>query len=143
MAIKSTASAVWEGSLKEGKGQVSASTGAFASQLYTFAKRFEAQGAGTTPEELIAAAHAACYAMATSAELGKAGFTPTRLSARATVTLEPVDGKPTVSTSALELEASVPGIDDERFQAIAAGAKAGCPISRLLSTNITLTAKLV
>ena len=143
MAIKSTASAVWEGSLKEGKGQVSAASGAFDAQAYTFAKRFEGQGGGTTPEELIAAAHAACYAMATSAELGKAGFTPTRLSARATVTLEPVDGKPTVSTSALELEGSVPGIDDERFQAIAAGAKAGCPISRLLGTNITLTAKLV
>lgn len=143
MAIKSTASAVWEGSLKEGKGQVSAASGAFDSQPYTFAKRFEGQGGGTTPEELIAAAHAACFAMATSAELGKAGFTPTRLSARATVTLEPVDGKPTVSTSVLELEASVPGIDDERFQAIAAGAKAGCPISRLLGTHITLTAKLV
>jgi osmotically inducible protein OsmC len=138
----STATAVWEGSLKEGKGQVSAGTGAFTDSPYTFAKRFESAGAGTTPEELIASAHAGCFAMATSAELGKAGFTPTRLSVKATVTLEPVDGKPTVSTSALELEAVIPGIDDAQFQTIAAGAKAGCPISRLLHTNITLTAKL-
>ena len=138
----STATAVWEGSLKEGKGQVSAASGAFTSSPYTFAKRFESAGAGTTPEELIASAHAGCFAMATSAELGKAGFTPTRLSVKATVTLEPVDGKATVSTSALELEAVIPGIDDAQFQTIAAGAKAGCPISRLLNTNITLTAKL-
>jgi osmotically inducible protein OsmC len=138
----STASAVWEGSLKEGKGQVTAGTGAFTAAPYTVAKRFEGNGGGTTPEELIASAHAGCFAMATSAELGKAGFTPTRLSVKATVTLEPVDGKPTVSTSALELEAVIPGIDDAQFQQIAAGAKAGCPISRLLNTNITLTAKL-
>ena len=138
----STATAVWEGSLKEGKGHVSAASGAFTSSPYTFAKRFESAGAGTTPEELIASAHAGCFAMATSAELGKAGFTPTRLSVKATVTLEPVDGKATVSTSALELEAVIPGIDDAQFQTIAAGAKAGCPISRLLNTNITLTAKL-
>lgn len=138
----SSATAVWEGSLKEGKGQVSAASGAFTDSPYTFAKRFESTGSGTTPEELIASAHAGCFAMATSAELGKAGFTPTRLSVKATVTLEPVDGKPTVSTSALELEAVIPGIDDAQFQAIAAGSKAGCPISRLLNTNITLTAKL-
>lgn len=138
----SSATAVWEGSLKEGKGQVSTASGAFTDSPYTFAKRFESAGAGTTPEELIASAHAGCFAMATSAELGKAGFTPTRLSVKATVTLEPVDGKPTVSTSALELEAVIPGIDDAQFQTIAAGAKAGCPISRLLNTNITLTAKL-
>lgn len=138
----STATAVWEGSLKEGKGQVSAASGAFTDSPYTFTKRFESQGGGTTPEELIASAHAGCFAMATSAELGKAGFTPTRLSVKATVTLEPVDGKPTVSTSALELEAVIPGIDDAQFQTIAAGAKGGCPISRLLNTNITLSAKL-
>lgn len=142
MAIKSIASAVWEGSLREGKGQLTAASGTFEATPYTFARRFEAQGSGTSPEELIAAAHAGCFAMATSAELGKAGFTPTRLSVKATVTLEPVDGKPTVSSSALELSAEIPGIDDARFQAIAAGAKAGCPISRLLQTQITLVATL-
>ncbi len=141
--MQSTASAVWTGSLKEGAGKLSTGSGAFNDSPYTFAKRFEGAGAGTTPEELIAAAHSGCFAMATSGELGKAGFTPTKLSVKATVTLEPVDGKPTVSSSALELEATIPGIDDARFQEIAAAAKAGCPISRLLHANITLVAKLV
>ena len=141
--MKSTASAVWTGSLKEGAGKLSTGSGAFNDSPYTFAKRFEGAGAGTTPEELIAAAHSGCFAMAASGEMTKAGFPPTRLSVKATVTLEPVDGKPTVSTSALELEAVIPGIDDAKFQELAAAAKAGCPISRLLKTNITLTAKLV
>lgn len=140
--MKSTASAVWEGGLKDGKGKLTGGTGVFTDTPYTFAKRFEGAGGGTTPEELIAAAHSGCFAMALSGDLGKAGFTPTRLSVKATVTLEPVDGKPTVSSSALELEATIPGIDDSRFQEIAAGAKAGCPISRLLKTNVTLSAKL-
>ena len=141
--MKSTASAIWEGGLKDGKGKLTSGSGAFTDSPYTFAKRFEGTGAGTTPEELIAAAHSGCFAMATSAELGKAGFAPSKLSVKATVTLEPVDGKSTVTSSALELEAVVPGIDDAKFQEIAAGAKAGCPISRLLHANITLTAKLV
>jgi len=141
--MKSIASAVWEGGLKDGKGRLTAASGAFNDTPYTFARRFEGTGTGTTPEELIAAAHSGCFSMALSAELGKAGFTPTRLSVRATVTLEPVDGKPTVSSSALELEGVVPGIDDAKFQEVAAAAKAGCPISRLLHTNVTLTAKLV
>jgi osmotically inducible protein OsmC len=140
--MKSTASAVWEGGLKDGKGRLSGGSGVFSDTPYAFARRFEGVGTGTTPEELIAAAHAGCFAMATSAELGKAGFPPIRLSVRATVTLEPVDGKPTVSSSALELEAVVPGIADAKFQEVVAISKAGCPISRLLHTNITLTAKL-
>ena len=141
--MKSVASAVWEGGLKDGKGRLTGSTGVFKDTPYTFAKRFEGQGGGTTPEELVAAAHAGCYAMALSGDLGKAGFTPTRLSAMATVTIEPVDGKATVTSSALEVEAVVPGLDDAKFQEIAAGTKAGCPISRLLNTKITLAAKLV
>lgn len=141
--MKSTATAVWEGSIKEGKGQLTAGTGTFTATPYTFVKRFEGAGAGTTPEELIAAAHSGCFAMALSGALGTAGFAPTQLTVKATVTLEPVDGKPTVSSSVLELEATVPGIDDAKFQEVAAGAKAGCPISRLLNTNITLVAKLV
>src|SRR5262245_51533637 len=140
--MKSTASAVWEGGLKDGKGRLTAASGVFSETPYTFSRRFEGTGTGTTPEELIAAAHSACFAMALSADLGKAGFTAKRLSVNATVTLEPVDGKPTVSSSALELEAEVPGIDDAKFQELAAGVKANCPISRLLNTNITLTAKL-
>ena len=141
--MNSIASAVWTGDLKSGKGIVSAANAAFADVPYTFAKRFEgAAGAGTTPEELIAAAHSACFAMASSAELTKAGFTPVQLNVKATVTLEPVDGKSTVTKSHLELTAQSPGIDDARFQEIVAGAKAGCPISRLLKAEITLAAKL-
>ena len=141
--MKSIASAVWEGSLKEGKGRVSAANGGFTDMPYNFAKRFEgAAGPGTTPEELVAAAHSGCYAMALSGDLGKAGFTPTKLTVKATVTIEPVDGKATVTSSALEVEAAVPGLDDAKFQQIAAGTKAGCPISRLLNANITLVAKL-
>ncbi len=142
--MKSTSTAIWEGTLKEGKGVVSAANGAFSETPYSFGKRFEgATGPGTTPEEMIAAAHAACFAMATSGELGKAGFTPTRLEASATVTLEPVDGKPTVSKSHLVLKATVPGIDQAKFDEIVAGSKAGCPISRLLKAEITLDARLV
>lgn len=141
--MKSTASAVWEGGLKDGKGRVSGGSGVFTDTPYTFAKRFEGVGGGTTPEELVAAAHSSCFAMAASADLGRAGFPATRLSVKATVTLEPVDGKATVSSSALELEAVVPGIDEAKFQEVVAGTKTGCPISRLLHTNITLTAKLV
>jgi len=141
--MKSTASAVWEGGLKDGKGRVTGGSGVFSDTPYTFERRFEGTGSGTTPEELVAAAHSSCFAMALSAELGKAGFTPQRLSVKATVTLEPVDGKPTVSSSALDLEAVVPGLDEAKFQAVAAGVKTNCPISRLLNTNITLTAKLV
>ena len=143
MKTLNVASAVWEGSLKGGKGRVSAAHGAFTDTPYSFVKRFEgAVGPGTTPEELIAAAHSACFAMAFSAELGKAGFTPTHVSCKATVTLEAVDGKPTVTSSALECDAVVAGIEDAQFQQIAAGVKTGCPISRLLNTNITLVAKL-
>ena len=141
--MKSSASAVWEGGLKDGAGRLTGASGVFSETPYTFARRFEGAGTGTTPEELVAAAHSGCFAMAFSAELGKAGFTPQRLSVKCTVTLEPVDGKPTVSSSALELEGMVPGIDEAKFQEIAAGAKAGCPISRLLKANITLTARLV
>ena len=141
--MKSHASAVWEGGLKDGKGRVSSASGLFADAPYGFAKRFEGQGEGTTPEELIAAAHSSCFAMALSGELQKAGFPPTRLSVKATVHVEPVDGKQTVHTSELDLEAVVPGIDEAKFQEAANTAKAGCPISRLLKAEVKLTAKLV
>ena len=140
--MKSVATAVWQGGIKDGKGTVRSGNGAFEAS-YDFGKRFEgAPGPGTTPEELIAAAHAGCFAMAFSAELGRAGFGPERISAQATVTLEFVDGKPTVTASHLQMTARVPGIDAPRFAEIAAGAKAGCPVSRLLKAEITLDAKL-
>jgi osmotically inducible protein OsmC len=141
--MKSTATAVWTGGLKDGKGMIGGATGAFHDLPYDFGKRFEgAAGPGTTPEELVAAAHAGCFAMAFSAELGKAGFTPERVTAKATVTLEPVAGIPTVSASHLEMSAKIPGIDRAKFDEIAAGAKAGCPVSRLLTAKITLDATL-
>ncbi len=141
--MKSNATAVWTGGLKDGKGTISGGTGSFTDTPYDFGKRFEgAATPGTTPEELIAAAHAGCFSMAFSAELGKAGFTPKRIQTKATVTLEPVNGAPTVSSSHLEMRASIPGIDAAKFAEIANGAKAGCPISRLLNTNITLDAAL-
>jgi osmotically inducible protein OsmC len=112
-------------------------------QSYTFVSRFES-GKGTNPEELIAAAHAACFSMAFSAELEKAGHKGDQVATTATVVLEFVDGKPTVTTIHLKTEAKVPGIDEATFQEIAAGAKAGCPISRLLAAaKIDLDAKLV
>lgn len=141
--MKSKAKAVWTGGLKDGKGVIDSTTGAFTQLPYDFGKRFEgAAGPGTTPEELIAAAHAGCFSMALSGDLGKAGFPPTSITTTATVTLEPVDGKPTVSASHLETSVVAPGIDAAKFAEIAAGAKAGCPISRLLNTNISLDAKL-
>ena len=141
--MKSTATAVWNGGLKDGKGNITAATGAFTATPYNFGKRFEdASAPGTTPEELIAAAHAGCFSMAFSAELGKAGFTPERVTTKATVTLDFPGGVPTVTTSHLEMSAKVPGIDRAKFDEIAAGAKAGCPISRLLTATITLAATL-
>ena len=110
--MKSTASAAWQGGLKDGKGTVSAANGAFTDVAYNYVKRFEgAAGPGTTPEELIAAAHASCFSMAFANELAKAGHPPTNVATQAVVTLQPVDGKPTVVSSHLTTRASVPGID--------------------------------
>jgi lipoyl-dependent peroxiredoxin len=138
-----SASAVWNGSLKEGKGTISSQSGALKSLQYSFAARF-ADGVGTNPEELIAAAHAGCFSMALSAELGKAGFTPDSIETTAVVTLDLHGEKPTVTKSHLTTKAKIPGIDKAKFDEIAAGAKAGCPISRLLAAaEITLDASLV
>lgn len=140
--MKRTATAVWNGSLKEGTGKLSAPGGALKDTAYSFGSRF-ASGAGTNPEELIAAAHAGCFAMALSAALGEAGFKPDRIQATAEVSLDNVPPKGwTVTASHLVLEATIPGIDAAKFDAIAAQAKANCPISRLLNANITLSAKL-
>ena len=140
--MKSTATAVWTGAFKDGNGLLSGETKTFTNLPYTFARRFEGSGAGTTPEELIAAAHAGCFAMATSVELTKAGHAPSKLTATAVVTIDNVDGKQTVTSSALTLIGVVPGLDAAKFTEIANGAKAGCPISRLLNAKISLDAKL-
>jgi osmotically inducible protein OsmC len=136
-----SASAVWNGSLKEGKGTISSQSGALKSLQYSFATRF-ADGVGTNPEELIAAAHAGCFSMALSAELGKAGFTPDSIETTAVVTLDMHD-KPTVTKIHLTTKAKIPNIDKAKFDEIADGAKKGCPISRLLAAaEITLDASL-
>jgi len=139
--MKRTASAIWHGDLKQGHGALATHSGVLKETPYSFGTRFE-NGAGTNPEELIAAAHAGCFTMALSAELGRAGHVPKRLATKAAVTLEQVDGNWTISRVHLENEAWVPGISAERFQEIAAVAKANCPVSRLLRADITLHAKL-
>jgi osmotically inducible protein OsmC len=139
--MKRTASAVWLGNLKQGSGTVSTGNGALKNTPYSFSSRFE-NGAGTNPEELIAAAHAGCFTMATSASLGRAGLTPEKLSTEATLTLEQVQGSWTITTIHLQLTGRVPGISHEKFAEIAADAKANCPVSRLLKAEIMLDVKL-
>jgi osmotically inducible protein OsmC len=140
--MKRTATAVWNGSLKEGSGSLTAPGGALNHTQYSFASRF-ASGPGTNPEELIAAAHAGCFAMALSATLGEAGFKPDRLEATAEVSLDNIPPKGwTVTASHLVLNAKIPGIDAAKFDELAAKAKANCPISRLLNASISLTATL-
>ena len=139
--MKRTASAIWHGDLKQGHGALATHSGVLKETPYSFGTRFE-NGAGTNPEELIAAAHAGCFTMALSAELDRAGHVPKRLATQAAVTLEQLDGNWTISSIHLENEAWVPGISAERFQEIAADAKANCPVSRLLRADITLHAKL-
>lgn len=135
------ASAVWQGDLKSGTGSLTAPSGAFTDLPYSFATRFEDKP-GTNPEELIAAAHAGCFSMALSGELTKAGLKAERIETTAEVSLEFVDGKPTVTRSHLRLKARVPGADKAQFETLATGAKAGCPISRLLKAEVSLDATL-
>jgi lipoyl-dependent peroxiredoxin len=140
--MKRSASAIWHGNLKNGKGSVSTDSTVLKQTPYSFSTRFE-NGVGTNPEELIAAAHAGCFTMALSAELEKAGFTADTLNTTADLTLE---NHPQTSWTVTKIHltntAKVPGITADKFAAIAAGAKAGCPISRLLKAEITLDAKL-
>jgi osmotically inducible protein OsmC len=136
------ATAVWKGSLKEGTGSISTASQVLNDVAYDFGKRF-ADDPGTNPEELIAAAHAACFSMATAGELGKAGLTPESLSTRAEVTLDRTATGPTVTEIRLVLEAKIPGADEAAFRKAAETAKANCPISRLLNAKIELDAKLV
>lgn len=133
------ATAVWSGGLKDGKGNLTTGSKALSGVAYDFRMRFE-EAPGTNPEELIAAAHAGCFSMALSGELGKANITAQSITTTSKVTLEPVDGKPTVTKSELTTTIKAPGADRAAVQAAADGAKAGCPISRLLSNlQISLT----
>lgn len=135
------ASAVWNGSLKEGKGTISTDSKVLSNAQYSFSTRFE-NGIGTNPEELIAAAHAGCFSMALSAQLGNAGMTPDSIETTAAVTLEKTDAGFTVTKVHLDVTASIPGADAAKFETAAQNAKAGCPISRLLKAEITMNAKL-
>jgi osmotically inducible protein OsmC len=136
------ASAVWNGSLKEGKGRISTDSKVLSNAQYSFSTRFE-DGIGTNPEELIAAAHAGCFSMALSAQLGNAGITPESIETTAAVTLEKTDAGFTVTKVHLDVSAKIPGANAAAFEKAAQDAKAGCPISRLLKAEITMTAKLV
>ena len=139
--MKRKASAVWRGGLKDGNGTISSESGVLKDTQYSFSTRFE-NGVGTNPEELIAAAHAGCFSMAFSAELGKAGITPESIQTTATITLEKTDAGFSVTQSHLDVTAKIPGADKTKALEIANAAKAGCPISRLLKADITMDAKL-
>lgn len=134
-------SAEWRGGLKDGKGTVSTESGALSNAQYSFTTRFES-GQGTNPEELVAAAHAGCFSMALSVQLGNAGLTAESIRTTATVTMDKLDAGWTVTAVHLDLVAKVPGADQAKFEAAAANAKAGCPISRLLNATITMDARL-
>lgn len=138
--MKRTASALWKGSLKDGKGSISTASGVLSNTPYSFTTRFEGTP-GTNPEELIAAAHSGCFTMALSAELGKLDITPESLNTNATVTMERQDAGWTVTEVHLDVVGRIPGGDAAKFEQAANSAKAGCPISRLLNAKITMTAK--
>ncbi len=142
MKIKKSGSAVWKGGLKDGKGAISTESGALNAHPYGFAARFEGVK-GTNPEELIGAAHAGCFTMALSMILGEAKLTAEQMDTTAEVTLEQVDGGFAITSVHLTLKAKVPGADRATFESLAAKAKAGCPVSKLLKTEISLEATLL
>ena len=139
--MKRTASAVWKGGLKDGKGTISTESGVLRKTSYSFHTRFE-DGPGTNPEELIAAAHAGCFSMALSGQLTTAGLNPQDIETTATVTLLKTEAGFTVTAVHLSVQARVPGATQEQFSTAANAAKTGCPISRLLKAEITMEAKL-
>lgn len=140
--MDSKASVVWTGGLKDGVGHISTASGALKDIAYSFGTRFEGQP-GTSPEELIGAAHAACFSMALSMQLGMAGFTPGAIETRATVSLVKVEDGFSINKVHLDCSASAEGISAGQFAEIAAATKAGCPVSRVLKAEITLDARLV
>jgi len=140
--MKRSGHAVWRGGLKDGRGTVSTDSRVLSDAPYNFRMRFENEK-GTNPEELIAAAHAACFSMALSLFLGQEGLTAETIDTRATVTLEEVGGGFAVTSSHLETTVKIPNADRAKFEKAAEGAKSGCPISKLLNARITMEAKLV
>ena len=139
--MERTASAEWVGTLREGKGTMSAPSGVLRDTPYTFASRFET-GAGTNPEELIGAAHAGCFSMFLSARLAAAGMTPERIRTTATVTLEKTDAGQTITRIHLDTRAKVGGADPEKFQTAVEESRVGCPVSRALKADLSVSAAL-
>lgn len=139
--MKRTGSAVWKGEIKSGSGTVSTESGVLDAVPYSFAKRFGDEK-GTNPEELIGAAHAACFSMALSGALGAAGLTADEIDTSAQVTVVPDGGGFTITAVHLTVKAAIPGTDEASFQKIAAAAKAGCPVSKVLNAEITMDATL-
>jgi osmotically inducible protein OsmC len=139
--MKRTGSAVWQGGIKDGKGAVSTESGVLDGAQYSFSTRFE-DGKGTNPEELLAAAHAGCFSMALSKQLGDAGLTADSINTTAAVRLEKTDAGFSITKVHLDVTARVPGADAAAFETAANNAKAGCPVSRLFNAEITLDAKL-
>jgi len=139
--MKRKASAVWTGGLKDGKGAISTDSGVLKSTQYSFSTRFE-DGVGTNPEELIAAAHAGCFSMALSGQMGAAGLTVGEIRTTATVTMEKLEAGFTLTAVHLDVAVKSPGADKAKFDQAAANAKTGCPISRVLNATITMNAKL-
>jgi len=135
------ATAIWKGGLKDGKGSVSSASGALNNTPYSFTTRFE-NTPGTNPEELIAAAHAGCFSMALSAQLGGANLTPSSIETTATLTMEKLDAGWTITAVHLDVVGRVPNADEAAFQKAADNAKSGCPVSKVLNAKITMSAKL-
>ncbi|HVP53486.1 MAG TPA: OsmC family protein [Candidatus Eisenbacteria bacterium] len=135
-------SAHWSGGLKDGKGSISTPSGVLQNTQYSFSTRFE-NGIGTNPEELIAAAHAGCFSMALSAQLGEAGMTAESIDTTATVTLDKTDAGFSITSSHLEVTVKIPGADKAKFEEAAKAAETGCPVSRVLNAKITMEAKLI
>lgn len=136
------AGAVWKGGLKDGKGIITTASGVLKATPYSFSTRFE-DGQGTNPEELIAAAHAGCFSMALSAQLGNAGITPESISTEATLTLVKLESGFTITKVHLDVTAKIPGGDKAAFETAAQNAKSGCPVSKVLKAEITMDAKLI
>ena len=141
MTIKRNGSAVWSGGLKDGKGAISTASGVLKDTQYGFNTRFE-DGPGTNPEELIGAAHAGCFTMALSGQLGQAGLTAQELRTTATVSMEKVEGGFSITAVHLDLVARIPGASQEAFDKAANTAKENCPVSKLLNANITMSSRL-
>jgi len=139
--MKRNGSAVWRGGLKDGKGTVSTDSGVLSNTQYSFSTRFE-DGKGTNPEELIAAAHAGCFSMALSAQLGNAGMTAEQIQTTASVSLDKTDGGFAITAVHLDVRAKIPGADKQAFETAANNAKSGCPVSKVLNATITMNARL-